>query len=124
MKVNWDDDIPSIWENKSHVTCSKPPTSITIYDCVLHNAYIVDAHSERKRERERETKSNTRETRIQWNICMYMHRVESVGCMRTGEYKLIIAKTSTKDPIAISTYLRMFLKMLQKISINICMDEL
>ena len=23
MKVNWDDDIPNIWENK---TCSKPPT--------------------------------------------------------------------------------------------------
>ena len=24
MKVNWDDDIPNIWENKR---CSKPPTS-------------------------------------------------------------------------------------------------
>ena len=24
MKVNWDDDIPNIWENKK---CSKPPTS-------------------------------------------------------------------------------------------------
>ena len=23
MKVNWDDDIPNIWENKK---CSKPPT--------------------------------------------------------------------------------------------------
>ena len=23
MKVNWDDDIPNIWKNK---TCSKPPT--------------------------------------------------------------------------------------------------
>ena len=26
MKVNWDDDIPNIWENKK---CSKPPTSYT-----------------------------------------------------------------------------------------------
>ena len=26
MKVNGDDDIPNIWENKK---CSKPPTSIT-----------------------------------------------------------------------------------------------
>ena len=25
MKVNWDDEIPNIWENK---TCSKPPTSL------------------------------------------------------------------------------------------------
>ena len=27
LKVNWDDEIPNIWENK---TCSKPPTSVFI----------------------------------------------------------------------------------------------
>ena len=29
MKVNWDDEIPNIWENKK---CSKPPTSILRWD--------------------------------------------------------------------------------------------
>ena len=28
MKVNWDDELPNIWENK---TCSKPPTSYIVY---------------------------------------------------------------------------------------------
>ena len=28
MNVNWDDDIPNIWENK---TCSKPPTRYTVH---------------------------------------------------------------------------------------------
>ena len=27
MKVNWDDELPNIWENK---TCSKPPTRLKI----------------------------------------------------------------------------------------------
>ena len=34
MKVNWDDEIPNIWENKK---CSKPPTSADIlWICMLH----------------------------------------------------------------------------------------
>ena len=28
MKVNWDDEVPNIWENKK---CSKPPTSYDFY---------------------------------------------------------------------------------------------
>ena len=29
MNVNWDDDIPNIWKNNSHVLFQSPPTRIT-----------------------------------------------------------------------------------------------
>ena len=38
IKVNWDDDIPTIWENKK---CSKPPISIGyIYVCLPNDGEI------------------------------------------------------------------------------------
>ena len=30
MKVNWNDDIPNIWENQK---CSKAPTSVDVRNC-------------------------------------------------------------------------------------------
>ena len=38
MNVNWDDEIPNIWENKK---CSKPPTSITRYYYILFGYFIL-----------------------------------------------------------------------------------
>ena len=45
MKVNWDDDIPNIWENKK---CSKPPTSLRMaLKCVHGNLCCRLAHGEK-----------------------------------------------------------------------------
>ena len=41
MKVNWDDDIPNIWENKK---CSKPPTSHSNVLFVLQRGSHIFLH--------------------------------------------------------------------------------
>ena len=42
MKVNWDDDIPNIWENKK---CSKPPTRISSNDFLAQITHLKPLNS-------------------------------------------------------------------------------
>ena len=34
MKVSWDDEIPNIWKNKK---CSKPPTTLWLFNIAMEN---------------------------------------------------------------------------------------
>ena len=63
MNVNWDDDIPNVWENKK---CSKPPTQ-TSYGKKQNNPHlnVVETNSPRP--------LGTYSIHAEYNLVVYIH---------------------------------------------------